>query len=105
LKFIKKEINKKSDLLDDEIDEDEKDTIDDLNEIDVSNYKPGFKIVQKSLASMRCDSVLSSGLNISRRYKYSFDYLEIQLKFIRISVIRTGYQNWVPFNKLRSGLF
>lgn len=37
-----------------------------IDNIDTSSYHPGFKVVQKSFPSLRYDSVISTGLNLSR---------------------------------------
>lgn len=56
---------------DEEIDEEdyidgEEDKDLDVKSIDTSNFQPGFKIVKKHISSLRFDSVLAAGLNISR---------------------------------------
>lgn len=58
------------DELDEEEQEDEDDERkdDDLKSIDTSEFKPGFRIIKKHIASHRFDTVLAAGLNMSRKY-------------------------------------
>ncbi len=52
---------------DEDNDHDEKENLTYINSIDTSKYHPGFKIVQKAVPSLRFDSVISVGLNLSRK--------------------------------------
>jgi hypothetical protein len=55
------------DLDEEEQDEDDERKDDDLKSIDTSEFKPGYKIIKKHIASHRFDTVLAAGLNISRK--------------------------------------
>jgi len=46
---------------------DDKENLAYINSIDTSQYHPGFKIIQKAVPSLRFDSVISVGLNLSRK--------------------------------------
>ena len=69
--ILTKETREISDEFEDDIEydegEDEDKNLDKIVDIDVSNYKPGFKVVQKSFPSLRFDAVICSALNISRK--------------------------------------
>jgi hypothetical protein len=38
-----------------------------IDSIDVTSFRPGYKISEKSLPSLRCDILIANGLNISRK--------------------------------------
>ncbi|CAF0950564.1 unnamed protein product [Brachionus calyciflorus] len=65
--MAKKEAQNEND--DDEYEDVEGDVDDEefIKTIDTSDFKPGFKIVQKHVPSLRVDSILAAGLNISRK--------------------------------------
>jgi len=73
LKFKKKKKNKSEEEQeednedDDEYEDAEDDDDSDLKNIDTSGFLPGFKIVKKHVSSMRFDSILAGGLNMSRK--------------------------------------
>jgi hypothetical protein len=60
---------------DDDYEDDEEDEDNDLKNIDTSSFPPGFKIVKKHVSSMRFDSILAGGLNISRKYNFIFIWI------------------------------
>jgi hypothetical protein len=58
----------------DDEDEDENDSDDDksqlnkiISEIDTSDFPKGYKIVLKSIASLRIDAIIAAGLSLSRK--------------------------------------
>lgn len=38
-----------------------------ISSIDTSQFRPGFKIIQKHVPSLRVDTIIASGLNVSRK--------------------------------------